>query len=434
MPESVEAAIVGGGMLCFSVGMAHTIYHSRRRLWQTVLCWIFNISVTIALWTVLYPCLGFCSGAVAGLILIGAYVYLFDVPIRQRLLIFFFVNTTMYAMAMAARYTFLMLDTICPIQLPELVFVLLYLGYTGIFLCIYLIRLRTSMLRWLTRFGAYFSGSAIFAAAGYFLLPLLFNGGDATDGICFTEFAEGMLFLLLLALGYSLAFFNMAAVWETEEARRQTERVSEMLKQSEQYYETLTVHQQKIRRMQHDMRHHFRVLESCLRNGQYARMADYLEDLQESIPDHMEPALCANYTASILLRYYADRAGAEGIRFTCDAQIPQTLSISDSHLSVVFGNALQNALEACLRQPSGEDRYMELLARVHNDFLILEVTNSFDGSMAYDQDGQIKSGKSESGHGLGLESVADIARQYHGYYCARPEGHRFLLRVVLACV
>ena len=125
------------------------------------------------------------------------------------------------------------------------------------------------------------------------------------------------------------------------------------------------------------------------------------------------------------------RDRAEGIRFRCDAQIPTEISVHDSHLSVVLGNALQNALEACQRLSDKEERFIELLARVRGGFLILEVKNSFDGMVIYDSEGKIKSGKLEDDHGLGLESVADIAGQYHGYYFAGPEGKIFVLRVVL---
>ena len=179
------------------------------------------------------------------------------------------------------------------------------------------------------------------------------------------------------------------------------------------------------------MRHHFRVLEACVRNGETERMHSYLQALLDSTPEADGPEFCANYTAGILLGYYAGKASEAGIRFQCDAQIPSELPIQDSHLSVVLGNALQNALEACQSQPPGDTPFIELLARYRNGFLTLEIRNSFDGRFFYDCQGRLKSRKAERGHGLGLYSVADIAQLYNGYYSAKPEEDVFTLRVVL---
>ncbi len=429
MSDSLGAAVIGGGVLCFSICMTHTFYHSRRTSFQTILCWTLCVLFVCLSGSFFHLFLGSHSEELAGLFLIFAYLYLFDVPVRQRLFTFFFINTFLYAAVLMAKYTALLLCDVCPAFFFRFGYLIFYFIYTFLCLWIYWKKLREPVSQWLLQFGRHSRGAAVFAGAGYFLMLLLFdvwgNGAEPAD------YLNAALYLILLAAGYSLAFFHMAAAGEADEAKRRAERTAEELKQSEQYYETLTVHQQKIRRMQHDMRHHFRVLESCLRSGQLQYMQSYLEDLLENIPERTGQVLCANYTAGILLGYYAERAGTEGIRFLCDAQIPAEISVHDSHLSVVLGNALQNALEACQRLPDREARFINLLARVRGGFLTLEVKNSFDGMVIYDSGGRIKSGKPEDGHGLGLESVADIAGQYHGYYFAGPEGKTFVLRVVL---
>ena len=183
--------------------------------------------------------------------------------------------------------------------------------------------------------------------------------------------------------------------------------------------------------MQHDSRHHLRVLSGYARDGAYDRLEAYLSTLIEQSPDMGDVFYCANYTANIQLGFYAEQAKGEGVSFQCDAQIPADLCVAPVDVCAVLGNALQNALDACALQNPGETRYISLLARMVGHNLTLELKNSYDG-VAVEEDGVYLTRKDGSGHGLGLSSIQRVAELYHGYCNLSHTGREFILRVVLA--
>lgn len=194
------------------------------------------------------------------------------------------------------------------------------------------------------------------------------------------------------------------------------------------YYEGLTGHLQEMRRLQHDMQHHFRVIDAYAQQGRFTELRNYLREVTDSITDQANALYCANDTANILLGHYAEKTRETGVRFHCDAQIPAALAVKSTHLCVLLGNALQNALDGCGMQAPGEDRFINLLVRINENHLVLKLKNSFDGGVR--QNLQTRK-EAKKGHGLGLESIRSIAKRYHGYCSAVPEGKEFILQVVL---
>lgn len=201
--------------------------------------------------------------------------------------------------------------------------------------------------------------------------------------------------------------------------------------QLEQYYTALADHIEEVRRMQHDILHHLRVMNGYAQAGDYGRLKEYLEVLVERMPDLNRQYYCADHAANILLKYYGEKARDAGIRFDCDAQIPVDLPCSPVDLCTVLGNALQNALEACRRQEPGERRYISLLARMVGPNLTMEIRNSYDGQVKMDGDRYV-SIKEAGGRGLGLSSVRQAAGRCHGYCAVSRTREEFTVKIVLA--
>jgi sensor histidine kinase YesM len=115
--------------------------------------------------------------------------------------------------------------------------------------------------------------------------------------------------------------------------------------------------------------------------------------------------------ADILAHYYMRLAKDLGIRLALRLDIGSGPNIADADLSALLSNLLENAVEACQRQTDGE-KYIELLAREQRSLLTIRMKNS-GPSVAF-AGGTFLSSKGEGRSGIGLESIAAIARRYHG--------------------
>ena len=425
------AAVVGLAMTCFSISMAHIFYHSKRNRWSTILAWTLCSLVIAVLGEQLRPVMGNCSGQFTGFLAVFVYLYLFDVPVKQRFFTYFMVDTAMYLTALIARYTVVLLYGLRPVFNPRIAFVILYFLLTGTVVFLFFRYLRAPIVERLDQFGAHLGTLTVFACMGYIVLLLLFDAWRIMDSVPFLEYIAMLSYVALLGCGYYLSFVTMAAVRNSAWAQVRVEELTAQALQAEQYYVTLAGHIQDIRRMQHDSRHHLRVLSGYVRNGAYERLDAYLSALIEQSPDVGNLFYCANYTANILLGFYAEKARSAGITFQCDAQIPADLGCTPIDICAMLGNALQNAMDACARQDAGEPRFISLLARMVGHNLTLEIRNSYDG-VVVEESGRFLTRKKGHGHGLGLTSIRRVAELYHGYCSvSRTEGE-FILQVVLS--
>ena len=78
-------------------------------------------------------------------------------------------------------------------------------------------------------------------------------------------------------------------------------------RQLEQYYAFLAGHIDEVRRMQHDILHHLRVMSGYAQAGDYDRLKEYLDALVEQMPDMDGLYYCGDHAANILLKYYGEQ-------------------------------------------------------------------------------------------------------------------------------
>ena len=183
-------------------------------------------------------------------------------------------------------------------------------------------------------------------------------------------------------------------------------------------YEKITQEMEQSRRMRHDMRHHLASLSDLLAQGRTEEMKTYLSRLIESSAGRGSEVYCRNATVNGLLQYYAGLAAGEGIR--CEVQADCTeLSISPVDLTVLFGNAMENAIHACREFEA--NRYILVQVAVMGSSLMIQVVNPCRGvhpSGRYALDGEFlpaaafRSGRADGGCGLG--SIEHTARKYGG--------------------
>lgn len=69
----------------------------------------------------------------------------------------------------------------------------------------------------------------------------------------------------------------------------------------------------------------------------------------------------------------------EQISFDSQLTYPEDLSIDRVELCSLFGNVLDNAIEACRKIPDSKLRYIKLKGRTEKNLFMLQVTNSISG-------------------------------------------------------
>lgn len=188
-------------------------------------------------------------------------------------------------------------------------------------------------------------------------------------------------------------------------------------------YESLKQNMEQTKAQRHDLRHQLAVIRSYSMEGDTARLTGYLDTLIAEIPDQYGVFYCENIAVNAIVSHYAALAEKNGIKLSVKLTVPEySERISDTSLCVIFGNLLENAIEACERMIGG-DRFIRLYSRVQYKSLTITVDNSFDGTV-HKQGGRWLSRK-RSDYGTGTASVTAVAEKYGGGAVFEAEGQVF---------
>ena len=253
------------------------------------------------------------------------------------------------------------------------------------------------------------------------------SGGDL--GLYYDQIFShtGILLLTLLILSAAGFYvFGMDRIYREQEKGRQYHSqiaVYKMLK--EQYSQS--------ERLRHDMKNHIIALSGLFQSKEWEKLGSYLNKLEEAALEH-RGELTGNKAVDALL--YDKRKWAErgNIRWECDVQIPAGCSINEFDLCVLFGNLLDNALEACGRIPGDGLRFVHIKAGVVKKCFLIEIQNSMDRTEKFDNirisDGV--TGKDDpQGHGIGLSNVKDVVNRYHGVIKIETGDAVFMVSVLI---
>ena len=221
-------------------------------------------------------------------------------------------------------------------------------------------------------------------------------------------------FLLAAAI---LCIFYWTLFRESVRRKRDSEQQKALEIQRLQY-EKITQEMEQARRTRHDMRHYLASLSDLLAQGKTEEMKAYLSEVIETTSQRGSETYCRNATVNGLLQYYVGLAGSEGI--CCQVQADcDSLPFSPVDLTVLFGNAMENAIRAC--RDFGENRYILVQVAVMGGCLIVQIINpckEIHLDRRYRQDGGFLPAAAfrspRPGGGYGLGSMEQTARKYDG--------------------
>lgn len=252
----------------------------------------------------------------------------------------------------------------------------------------------------------FLSGTAAFAFSliADRMLPYyepVYGGWFPEYGGIYLTLCLGIIILSVLADTYSLQL-TLA-----EEKRQLTRQVA----MQKLHYQELTEKIEDSIRHRHDQRHHLKMICMLLENNELDKLKDYLMDFQFSSSSQERTVLCLNMAADAMLQFYRHQCLENHIDISVDADIPADIRISDMTISIIFGNLLENAFDACMQVPEC-DRYIRVSARYRNGSLLIRIENSAAEEPRL-RNGRFLSSK-HSGYGVGSQSVKAAAGYYNG--------------------
>ena len=209
---------------------------------------------------------------------------------------------------------------------------------------------------------------------------------------------------------------------------QQVRAMKKRLEEAENFYGS-------IRRVRHEMKNHMANIKGLAGAGQYGEIEDYVRRMDETMQELEYKYVTGNAVTDVILNDKCRRAEKAGIRFEADFRYGGEIPVFD--LGIILNNLLDNAIEACEKMEPGKG-FIRLALKRKKQFLLLNVENSFDGTVPVRKGGSLPATTKQSilpdivtEHGIGLENVRDIAERYFGGVNIKVKGDVFHVTVML---
>ncbi|MBQ7944748.1 MAG: GHKL domain-containing protein [Lachnospiraceae bacterium] len=194
------------------------------------------------------------------------------------------------------------------------------------------------------------------------------------------------------------------------------------------HYDEVETMYRKMRGWRHDYHNHIQVLKVHMGMKQYEEAAEYLEHLEKDLTTVDTVIKTGNVMVDAILNSKLAMIKERKIQVDVTAIVPESISISGIDLSVLIGNILDNAMEACMKLPE-EKRFLRIYIDILKKQLYISVTNSMDGRAK--KRGNLFLTNKEGDHGFGLLRIDSIVSKYHGFINRQTENGVFATEVML---
>ena len=184
--------------------------------------------------------------------------------------------------------------------------------------------------------------------------------------------------------------------------------------------EVRSIHRE-MRAFKHDYHNHLQTLRGHIASGDMARALGYIDELDARLKSLDTLIKTGNVSADAILSSKIAQAKAAGIAVTVKANISDRMALSDVELSIVLGNLLDNAIEACTLARG--ERFIRLFIALKGSMLYFSMLNSA-------AEKQIKRGslfrtRKAGLHGFGLKRAQSIIEEHGGWIKYNSEDGAF---------
>lgn len=234
---------------------------------------------------------------------------------------------------------------------------------------------------------------------------------------------------LLIVCGVS--YYLMYLFFEQVQTRNEMETSQKMLSLQvtglQSRIQAVNATEERVRIERHDLKHRLELVREMVQRGETAAALAFVDKAQQQLAESKTVRWCAPPVLDAVFSSYFEQAKAQHIRVEARLAFSDPLPVDEAELAIVFANALENAIHACMTLPE-EQRELHCTV-IAQPSLMLEVSNPCQEAVFFDAEGLPLSKK--EGHGFGTRSIAAFCQKHGAVYHFTQENGMFTMQVIL---
>ena len=235
------------------------------------------------------------------------------------------------------------------------------------------------------------------------------------------------LFNIVLQFYCITLLYLQSALFKKSSIRKELETIQLLWHQQKGQYQLSKETIELINHKCHDLKHQVQAIRAVKDEKE---RETYLEKIEKSVQIYSAIVRTGNEILDTILTEKSLICENSGIHINCVADGSLLAFMNPVDLYTLFGNALDNAIEAVRKLESKEKRVIDIMYE-RQSFLMLQIVNPMCGEVKF-EDGLPLTTKAKNGyHGYGMKSMLHTIQKYEGHLTTEVKNGCFYFNVML---
>lgn len=236
------------------------------------------------------------------------------------------------------------------------------------------------------------------------------------------------LFNIVLQFYCITLLYLQSALFKKSSMRKELETIQLLWHQQKGQYQLSKETIELINHKCHDLKHQVQAIRAVKDEKE---RETYLEKIEKSVQIYSAIVRTGNEILDTILTEKSLICENSGIHISCVADGSLLAFMNPVDLYTLFGNALDNAIEAVRKLESKEKRVIDIMLYERQSFLMLQIVNPMCGEVKF-EDGLPLTTKAKNGyHGYGMKSMLHTIQKYEGHLTTEVKNGCFYFNVML---
>ena len=223
-----------------------------------------------------------------------------------------------------------------------------------------------------------------------------------------------------------VVFYIQLSMIKEKNTEKEMAVMSELFRQYERHYDVLRENNELFGRKYHDLKHYIGRFET----GDEVNR-EIAQEIRKIISTYDSDMNTDNEALNIILTEKRLLCNDNDIRLTCMADGKSISFIKNIDLYALFGNILENAIDAVLKIENREKRCINFHLFRQGKMVIIKADNYYADEITIDEKGLPRT-KKDGGqyHGFGMKSIQAITEKYNGKLYIEAKNNIFKLSII----
>lgn len=282
----------------------------------------------------------------------------------------------------------------------------------------------------------YKNKSLILKPTGWLLFLIIFSTSIVAVFLIFRlsfNIDSEFMYNLSVLCSFGLLFSTFFALYLYEHLAKQAEIIrnqeqyEQQLKMQLKHLDEILITQKQIKKFKHDFNNYTIGLQAYIDDHDFQGANEYINNLKGTFTTGEDIVETGNTALDTILSTKIATAKSKGIAVDTKIQIPEKISIDPIDICIIFGNSLDNAIEACERSHL-TDKKIGITILCKDEAVFCKVINTALES----KNSLLHTSKSDrKNHGFGLENISTALSKYNAVPSIERTDTEFILKFVI---